>query len=114
MFEGLDWKAAARRSAVVIAFYLGLFYVLSVAWPKNFGLDSREQVISLLINAAMFFFVFTVVYAFIGRSRERRLAAIREKEKTSARPQSDGRTESGPLKGRPNPHTSRKKTRRRR
>ena len=114
MFEGLDWKAAARRSTVVIAIYLGLFYVLSVAFPKSFGLDSSGQVLSLLINAALFFLVFTFVYAFIERSRERRLSEMRNKQKTSTRPENNGQTEPGPLKGRPNPHTSRKKTRRRR
>jgi hypothetical protein len=28
MFEDLNWKSAARRSAVVIAIYLGLLYLL--------------------------------------------------------------------------------------
>ena len=114
MFKGLDWKAAAKRSAVVIALYLGLLYVLSVAAPKTFGLNSGAEILSLLINAAVFFLVFTFVYAFVGRSRERRLAEMREKEKASARPKSQGQTEPGPLKGRPNPNASRKKVRRRR
>ncbi len=111
MFEGLNWGSAARRSAVVIAIYLGLFYVLNVAFPERFGLQSREQVFSLLINAAVFFLVFTVVYAFVGRSRDRRLAEMRNKQGTSS---SGENAEPGPLKGQVNPNTSRKKARRRR
>ena len=114
MFEGLNWKAAARRSAIVIGIYIGLFYVLSVAFPKNFGLDSSAQVTSLLINALVFFFVFTFVYAFIERGRTRRLAeAKRQQSSKPARPEGDPETPSA-YKGRPNPNTSRKKTRRKR
>jgi hypothetical protein len=116
MFEGLNWKSAARRSAVVIALYLGLLYLLSVLFPKSgFNLDSGAQIMSLLINAVIFFFVFTFVYAFIERNRNRRIAEARKKNK----PEKTARGESGPedassLRGRPNPNTSRKKTRRRR
>src|SRR4028118_1049530 len=89
MFEGLNWKAAARRSAIVIGIYIGLFYVLSVAFPKSFGLDSSAQVTSLLINALVFFFVFTFVYAFIERSRTRRLAETK-KQQASKPPRPEG------------------------
>ena len=44
MFEDLNWRSAARRSAVVIAIYLGLLYVLSVAFPdSSFSLDTRGR-----------------------------------------------------------------------
>lgn len=117
MFEGLDWRSAARRSAVVIGIYLALFYALSTIFPKQFGLDNRAEVISLLGNAVVFFFVFTIVYAFIERSRKRRMAEMRKQQgtggKTSGAAREEG-AEGGALKGRPNPNTSRKKSRRRR
>ena len=115
MFEGLDWKSAARRSAIVIGIYLALFYTLSRAFPEQFGLDNRAEVTSLLVNAVIFFFVFTVVYAFIERSRNRRMAELRKQGKgsRSSGPARENGSE-GALKGRPNPNTSRKKARRRR
>ena len=117
MFEGLKWKSAARRSAIVIAIYLGLLYVLSRAFPgSNFSLDSRPQIISLLINAALFFFIFTFIYALIERSRERRMAETSKQKKSGKPSQSGGNPEAdaSSLKGRPNPNTSRRKSRRRR
>ena len=116
MFEGLNWKSAARRSAIVIVVYLTLFYVLSVAFPESFGLRDRAQVVSLLVNAAMFFFVFTLVYAFVERSRNRRIEETRKKKapKEPARGEGDPDAPASELRGRPNPNTSRKKTRRRR
>jgi hypothetical protein len=116
MFEGLNWKSAARRSAIVIVVYLTLFYVLSVAFPENFGLRDRAQVVSLLINAVMFFFVFTLVYAFVERSRNRRTEETRKKQspENPARGGADPDASASQLRGRPNPNTSRKKTRRRR
>ncbi|HJQ28185.1 MAG TPA: hypothetical protein VJ827_02510 [Rubrobacter sp.] len=115
MFEDLNWKSAARRSAVVIALYLGLLYLLSVLFPKsNFDLDNQAQVISLLINAVIFFFVFTLVYAFIERNRNRRIAEARKKNKQGKPTAGDSETGASSLRGRPNPNTSRKKARRRR
>jgi hypothetical protein len=82
MFEDLNWKSAARRSAVVIAIYLGLLYLLSVAFPgSGFSMDSRAQVISLFVNAIIFFFIFTFVYALVERSRNRRIAEARKQKK---------------------------------
>ena len=112
MFNDLDWRSAARRSAVVIAIYVALFYVLSGVFPQQFGLQDRAQITALLVNAVIFFFVFTFVYALVDRSRRRRLAETSNKSK-QARPADDG-SQAGPLKGRPNPNTSRKKARRRR
>src|SRR5215217_6854393 len=116
MFEGLRWKSAARRSAIVIAIYLGLLYILGIAFPgSNFSLDSRAQIFSLLINATLFFFIFTFVYALIERSRDRRMAEA-SKQKKSGKPSQNGGDsgDASSLKGHPNPNTSRKKSRRRR
>jgi hypothetical protein len=116
MFEDLNWKSAARRSAVVIAIYLGLLYLLSVAFPDSgFNMDSQGQVISLFVNAIIFFFIFTFVYALVERSRNRRIAEARKQQRKSGK-QATGEEEAGAtsLKGRPNPNTSRKKARRRR
>ena len=116
MFEGLKWKSAARRSAIVIAIYLGLLYILGIAFPgSNFSLDSRSQILSLLINATLFFFIFTFVYALIERSRERRTAEA-NKQRKAGKPSQNGDAEddASSLKGRPNPNTSRRKSRRRR
>ena len=115
MFEDLNWKWAARRAAVVIAIYLGLFYLLSVAFPDGgFDLQRPGALSALLFNAGAFFIVFTFVYAFVERSRRRRLAETQKKAK-QAKPAGED-SEEGPdsLKGRPNPNTSRKKARRRR
>lgn len=112
MFEGLNWKAAARRSAIVIGIYIGLFYVLGVAFPKTFGLGDRAQVTGLLINAVVFFFVFTLVYAFVERNKSRRMEqAKNQKPGRPDRPEGDA---PSALRGRPNPNTSRKKSRRKR
>jgi amino acid transporter len=114
MFEDLNWKYAARRAAVVIAIYLGLLYVLSIAFPESgFKLETREQILSLLVNAVMFFFVFTLVYALVDRSRRRRLGETTQGSKAD-KPTGEAEGPSGPLKGRPNPNTSRKKARRKR
>ena len=117
MFEDLNWKSAARRSAVVIAIYLGLLYLLSVAFPdSSFNMDSRAQIISLFVNAIIFFFIFTFVYALVERSRNRRIAETRKQKKPGKLATGEGNQEAdaASLKGRPNPNTSRKKTRRRR
>src|SRR5918912_2240514 len=104
MFEDLNWKSAARRSAVVIAIYLGLLYLLSVLFPgSNFNLDSRAQIISLLVNAVIFFFIFTFVYALVERSRERRMAEASKQKKPGKKATGDRETDGSSLKGRPNP-----------
>lgn len=114
MFEGLNWRAAARRSAIVIGIYIALFYFLSVAFPQTFGLRDSGQVTGLLINAVIFFFVFTFVYAVIERNRQRRLEQSKKSQSAkTARPEGDPES-PGALKGRPNPNTSRRKNRRKR
>jgi hypothetical protein len=115
MFEGLKWKSAARRSAVVIAIYLGLLYFLSVLFPESsFNLDTRAQIVSLLVNAAIFFFIFTFIYALLERSRERRISGATQRKNSEKPAQNEGDPDASPLRGRPNPNTSRKKSRRRR
>ena len=115
MFEGLKWKPAAKRSAVVIAIYLGLLYILSRALPdSNFSLETRAQFISLLFNAALFFLIFTFIYALLDRSRERRAAGAAKQKQPGKPDQSEGDPDAPSLRGRPNPNTSRKKSRRRR
>src|SRR4029453_8216648 len=102
MFEGLKWKSAARRSAIVIAIYLGLLYVLGIAFPgSNFSLDSRAQIFSLLINATVFFFIFTFVYALIERSRDRRMADAGKQTKAGKATKSgaDQEADASSLKG---------------
>ena len=108
MFEGLNWKNAARRSATVIAIYVALLYILSIAAPKMFPFRA-----SVLVYVPFFFFVFTLVYAFVERSRNRRIEeARRQKAQKPAR--EEGEAGAGELRGRPNPNTSRKKARRKR
>ncbi|QYJ17004.1 hypothetical protein Rxycam_02841 [Rubrobacter xylanophilus DSM 9941] len=109
MFKDLDWRSAARRSAVVVAIYLAVFYLLSVAFPESFRLRSSQDVTALLINAVFFFFIFTLIYALLDRRRARMMAEARKK-----REEGSERSVPGPLKGRPNPNTSRKKAARRR
>ncbi len=114
MFEGLNWRAAARRSAIVIGIYIALFYFLSVAFPKTFGLGDGGQITGLLINAVVFFFVFTFVYAYVERNKNRRIEQAKKNQSAKpARPEGDPEVPSA-LKGRPNPNTSRRKNRRKR
>jgi hypothetical protein len=114
MFEDLNWRWAARRAAVVIVIYLALVYVLSRVSPETFGLQSSQEVIALLVQAFFFFLIFTAVYAFVERSRNRRLAGTGKQSKPGKPSGEDSEAEAGSLKGRPNPNTSRKKARRRR
>jgi hypothetical protein len=89
---------------------------LSIALPESgFRLETRGQILSLLVNAVMFFFVFTLVYAFVDRSRRRRLGEMTRRSKPG-KPSATGEEGETPgtLKGRPNPNTSRKKARRKR
>jgi hypothetical protein len=112
MFEDLNWRSAARRSAVVVGIYLALVYILSTVSPDTFGLQNRQEIISVLVQAVFFFFIFTLVYALVERNRNRRLDAARKK--TSKPADENPETSDDSLKGRPNPNTSRKKARRKR
>ena len=129
LFEDLEWGPAFKRAAFLVAFWLLALYVLNIAFPETFvlGLDSSAGVISLLVNAVLFFFFFAVFTAFTERSKKRRAAAMRAQRKggTGARntggmkgesgaPEDGEEVESGDLRGRHNPNTSRRKAARRR
>jgi uncharacterized membrane protein len=128
LFEDLQWGPAFKRAAFLVAFWLLALYVLNVAFPETFvlGLDTTAGVVSMLVNAVLFFFFFAVFTAFTERSKRRRAAAIRAQRKgtTGARAAgtknrsgtSEDAEETGPgdLRGRHNPNTSRKKTARQR
>jgi hypothetical protein len=129
LFEDLEWGPAFKRAAFLVAFWLLALYVLNVSFPETFvlGLDSSAGVISMVVNAVLFFFFFAVFTAFTERSKRRRAAAIRAQRKggTGARATAgskdkpgaseDGEEEgAGELRGRHNPNTSRKKAARRR
>ncbi len=93
--------------------YAIILYVMSAAFPETFGV-TREQLPGLLINAVFFFLILTVFFAFTEKRRAQRIAELkaRKQGKQAKTEEEDG--EPGPLKGRPNPNTSRKKARRRR
>lgn len=112
MFKDLDWRWAFKRAGFVVLIYLVLMYILSTVAPDRFELNTANQWRALLINAVLFFFVFTFVYAFIERSRRQRMAGTSQQPKKKTDKQDD--SEPGPLRGKPNPNTSRKKATRRR
>jgi hypothetical protein len=129
LFEDLEWGPAFKRAAFMVAFWLLTIYVLSIAFPESFvlGLDSSSGVVSLLVNAVLFFFLFAMFVAFTERSKRRRVAALRAQKrgKTDARNTAGSKDKPGgsedgeedepnDLRGRRNPNTSRKKVVRRR
>jgi hypothetical protein len=129
LFEDLDWRPAFKRAAFMVAFWLLTIYALSIAFPESFvlGLDSSGGVLSLLVNAVLFFFLFAMFVAFTERSKRRRVAALRAQKKgktgasaTAGSKDEPGASEAGEedepndLRGRRNPNTSRKKAARRR
>ena len=65
MFEGLEWKNAFKRAAVIFAIWLFSIYALSIAFPGTFnlGFDSGAGITTFAINA-VFFFLFFVVFTF--------------------------------------------------
>ena len=127
MFEGLEWKHAFKRAAVIFVIWMFSIYALSIAFPEyfNLGFDSGAGIASFAINAVFFFFFFVVFTAFIERSKKRNAARLRaqkapKKDKpatkttTGSEAVKDGEAETDSLKGRHNPNTSRKKASRRR
>lgn len=111
--KNLDWKAGIRRATLFMLLYVVILYVMSVAFPETFGI-SREQLPGLLLNAVFFFLILTVFFAFTEKRRAQRLAELKAKRQGKQAKTEEENAASGPLKGRPNPNTSRKKTRRRR
>lgn len=124
MLKDLNWRSALRRAAIFTLIWLGIVYVTSVIWPQSFGIKIPEQLPFLAINAVFFFFIFTLFSAFTERRRAQQAqqAQRARQAKGGSGNSGNGRAtgsgeddgEEGPLKGRPNPNTSRKKARRRR
>jgi amino acid transporter len=127
MFEGLEWKNAFKRAAIIFAIWMFSIYALSIAFPEyfNLGFDSGAGIATFAINAVFFFFFFVVFTAFMERSKKRNAARLRAQKapkkdkpgaKTTTGPEAveDGEAGTGSLKGRHNPNTSRKKASRRR
>lgn len=118
----LEWRPAMRRAGFFVALWLITIYALSVAYPETFylGLDTSGGVLALLLNALMFFFLFSFITALSERRRKRarRGAGTQSKAKPprAAASGTEEGEETGPsdLKGRHNPNTSRKKASRRR
>ena len=127
MFEGLEWKNAFKRAAVIFVIWMFSIYALGIAFPEyfNLGFDSGAGIASFAINAVFFFFFFVVFTAFVERSKKRNAARLHAAKtpkkdkpgtKTTAgsQPTEDGESEPSTLRGRHNPNTSRKKAARRR
>lgn len=114
--KDLNWRSALRRAAIFTLIWLGIVYVTSVLWPESFGIEVPEELPFLAINAVFFFIIFALFSAFAERRRARHTQQSKSKDRLekerSERSEEEG--EGGPLKGRPNPNTSRRKTRRRR
>jgi TRAP-type C4-dicarboxylate transport system permease small subunit len=114
--KDLNWRSALRRAAIFTLIWLGIVYVTSVLWPESFGIEVPEELPFLAINAVFFFIIFALFSAFAERRRARHTQQSKSKDRPekerSERSEEEG--EGGPLKGRPNPNTSRRKTRRRR
>lgn len=111
--KNLDWKAGIRRAAMFMVLYAVILYVMSFAFPETFGI-SAEQLPGLLINAVFFFIILSVFFAYTEKRRAQRIAELKAQRKGRQEKPASEDGEPGPLKGRPNPNTSRKKARRRR
>lgn len=110
--KNLNWRSAFRRASVFTLIWLGIVYITSILWPQSFGIEVPEELPFLAINAAFFFIIFAVFSAFAESRRGRYQQQQKQKSNTSkTQPEDD---EGGPLKGQPNPNTSRKKASRRR
>ena len=116
MFKDIDWMGAVRRAALTVLIYLGLVYVLDVAFPGTSG-GLRQ----LAVYAVILFVVFTLFHAFVERRKKRQRAALQPqgKAKKTKEPRPSGEDGEGEipaseLKGRQNPNTSRRKASRRR
>jgi hypothetical protein len=128
MFEGLEWKNAFKRAAIFVGIWLALIYIFKTAFPGyvNLSFDSSAEIVTFLAYPVVFFFLFAVFTAFAERSKKRRFAQLKAQKKAkpgaraaratdgSGAAEDDEETESGRLKGRYNPNTSRKKAARRR
>lgn len=112
--KDLNWRSALRRAAIFTLIWLGIVYITSVLWPQSFGIEVPEELPFLAINAVFFFFIFALFSAFAERRRARHGQQSGSGGKPARESSEEEEGEGGPLKGRPNPNTSRRKTRRRR
>lgn len=111
--SNFDWKAGFRRAAIFILLYAAILYVMNTAFPETFGI-TREQLPSVLIQGVFFFFILAVFFSWTEKRRRQRMEELRaRKQGQQSRPEGENE-DPGPLKGMPNPNTSRKKARRRR
>lgn len=113
MMKNFDWKAGVRRAAFFMVLYAVILYVMSILFPESFGIG-QEQLPGLLVNAVFFFLILTTFFAFTEKRRAQRVAELKAQKKGKQEKPERENGESGPLKGKPNPNTSRKKSRRRR
>lgn len=112
MFKGLKWQEAFKRAGIFTGIWLALVYVINTISPGSFGAPGREGLIVVALYAVVFFVLYSVVFAFIERRKERAKAEARQKE---ARPAKKTPTDgASTLKGQRNPNTSRRKALRRR
>jgi phosphotransferase system glucose/maltose/N-acetylglucosamine-specific IIC component len=109
----LNWRSAFRKATIFTILWLGLVYIIDRISPGLFGLESREQWIPLLINGVFFFFLYAVLFAWLEKRRDARLAKVKEQKKREKQAEAEER-EPGELKGVPNPNTSKRKVRRKR
>lgn len=118
--KDLNWRSALRRATVFTLIWLGIVYITGAIWPQRFGIELPEELPFLAVNAVFFFIIFAVFSAVTERRRARIVEQRQNMSKTTRATKSGKSTddaedgEGGPLKGRPNPNTSRKKARRRR
>lgn len=115
--KDLNWRSALRRAMIFTLIWLGIVYVTSVIWPESFGIQVPEELPFLAINAVFFFIIFTLFSAFAER-RKARMGGPGQQARSGGKQREErpegSNGEGGQLKGRPNPNTSRKKSRRRR
>lgn len=111
--SNLDWRAGFRRAAFFFLLYVIIFYTMSVVWPGRFGLE-EGQLTGLLIQGIVFFFLLALVFAWSEPRRKKRMAELQARRQGKQPKQEGEDSEPSAYKGKPNPNTSRKKSRRRR
>lgn len=111
--SNLDWRAGFRRATFFFLLYVIIFYTMSVLWPERFALEDG-QFATLLIQGVIFFFLLALVFAWSEPRRKKRMAELQARRQGKQPKQEGEDSESSAFKGKPNPNTSRKKSRRRR
>lgn len=111
MFKGLKWQEAFKRAAIFTGIWIALVYVINTISPGSFGAQGNGGLIAIALYAVVFFVLYSVVFAFIERRKERARTETRQKEAKPAKTPAEGATS---LKGQRNPNTSRRKALRRR